>query len=99
MMPCCRLCVIAAALSLSACATPVIPDTPQPPLAQCDAVCWRPCDAAGIQYAPALDSTDALGDLVQQVVIPLRGRIDQCEVSRLACQQCIDRLKTAGIVR
>lgn len=84
---------------LAGCSQPVIPTPPQPPVAQCDAVCWQPCDANGIAYAPDPGTTDAIGDAVQQVIIPLRGRIDQCEVSRVACQLCIDRLRDSGIVR
>lgn len=92
-----RVAVIAALLA--GCAQPVIQQPPEPPIAQCEAVCWTPCNASGIAFAPAPETTDAIGDLVQQVVIPLRGRIEQCEVSRLACQQCIDRLKRAGVIR
>lgn len=90
---------VCACLLLVGCAQPVIPTPPEPPQAQCEAVCWVPCDASGIAFAPAPETKDAVGDLVQQVVTPLRGRIDQCEVSRLACQQCIDRFKKAGVVR
>jgi hypothetical protein len=94
-----RLALLALCAAMTACAQPVIQAPPQPPIAQCDAVCWQPCDATGIAYAPAPATTDAIGDLVQQVIVPLRGRIDQCELSRLACQQCIDRLERAGVIR
>lgn len=94
-----RLALIALCACLAACANPVIQSPPQQPIAQCEAVCWQPCSADGIKYAPAPDTTDAIGDLAQQVIVPLRGRIDQCEVSRLSCQQCIDRLKQAGVIR
>lgn len=94
-----RIALLALCACLTACANSVVQSKPQPPVAQCEAVCWQPCSADGIQYAPALGTTDAIGDLVQQVIVPLRGRLDQCEVSRLACQQCIDRLEHAGVIR
>lgn len=94
-----RLALAALCAALAACAQPVIQAPPQPPIAQCDAVCWQPCNADGITFAPAPATTDAVGDLTEQVIVPLRGRIDQCEVSRLACQQCIDRLEHAGVIR
>jgi len=86
-------------VALTACAQPVIQAPPMPPLAQCDATCRTECNASGIRYDPAADSINAIDDIVQQVVIPLRSRIDQCEISRLACQQCVDRLIDAGVAR
>ena len=95
-----RTAALALCGALAACAQPVVPTPPpQPPLAQCDAACWQQCAADGIQYDPAPGTTDAIGNLIDQVVIPLRGRIEQCDAARLACQQCIDRLRRAGVVR
>ena len=76
---------------------PIVAQLPESVTAACADMCYVTCDAAGIDFAPGAD--DPVGDLIEQVLIPLRGRIDRCEISRLACQQCIDRLKTVGAIR
>lgn len=85
------------ALLLTGCATHPIPSAlPPPPAADCAPICRVECTADGIAYEPG---SDPLGDLVQQVVLPLRQRLTQCELSRSACVQCLDRLQQAGVIR
>jgi hypothetical protein len=92
-----RLALVAVVLLAGCAAEPIIGRLPPPPEAGCADQCDVACDAFGIAYAPS--ESDAIGELVEQVIIPMRARIDQCELSRRACAQCINRLKIVGAVR
>lgn len=92
--------IILAVLLASACRRDAIVPTrpPNPPRAQCDALCDQPCDRSGIAYAPSA-SVDPVGELAQQVLDPLIDRFDQCALAKTACTQCLARLRAAGIIR
>lgn len=92
---------------------PVIPQPPTaPPSAQCDATCFTPCTAADIRLHlpprpgaatahghPLADTDAAFDELHEQVVLPLRARIDTCDEYRQACAQCLIRLDRARVIR
>lgn len=65
----------------------------------CEATCRTPCTAAGIEYITDPNTKDALNDLTETVVIPLRKRLTQCDTHRQSCVQCLDRLKEAGLTK
>lgn len=91
---------LAALAALAGCAArPIVESLPPPPDPQCSPLCGVQCDAAGIEYAPVTAAGNAVGELVEQVLIPLRARIDRCELSRHACAVCIDRLRDVGVIR
>lgn len=80
--------------------TPVVPTPPEPPPESCAAECRQPCDTAGIELVLEEGATDAFDQLVLQVVIPLRARLQQCsDIHRGACVQCLDRLREVGVTR
>ena len=93
----CLLLVAAIAL-LSGCA--FLPFKPQPVDEACDAQCRMPCDASVPVWTP-LDpgSTEAWDTYPEQVTIPLRGKVLQCDLQRQVCVQCLDRLTAAGVTR
>lgn len=74
---------------------------PSPVPENCDAKCRLPCTVdPNIQYRGASPNESAFDELVRQVVIPLRGELDRCEVEhRQACVQCLDRIKAAGLTK
>lgn len=95
-----RMLATLALAALAGCAArPIVESLPPPLDPQCSPLCGVQCDAAGIEYAPVPATDDAIGDLVEQVLVPLRARIDRCELSRRACAACIDRLRDAGVIR
>lgn len=66
----------------------------------CEALCRTPCDTTVPAWRPAdPDAADAWDTYPEQVTIPLRGRVEQCELHRVSCVQCLDRLKAAGVTR
>lgn len=73
---------------------------PDPIPELCEASCRTPCAVNPlIRYTPVVGSTRAFDDLVEQVVIPLKGEVAQCDTHRVACVQCLDRLKDAKITQ
>lgn len=71
-----------------------------PPPENCDPICRTKCEVdPNIKYVPVEGSDRALDDLVEQVVAPLRGEVDRCDTHRVACVQCLDRHKQAGLTR
>lgn len=93
--------VILGPLLLASCAaTPVVPAQPEPPPEGCDVACRQPCTADGISLELSPGAEDAFDQLVLQVVIPLRARLQECsDVHRGACVQCLDRLQAEGVTR
>lgn len=73
---------------------------PQPVDEGCEALCRTPCDASVPEWKPE-DPTDpkAWDTYPEQVTIPLRGKILQCDLHRTSCVQCLDRLKAQGVTR
>lgn len=91
--------LIALALSLAACVPATRPSLPQPVPALCSAACYQPCDTQAPTWAPAdPDSPDAWDTLAEQVLAPVIGQLEQCEVRRAACAACIQRHKAAGVL-
>lgn len=66
----------------------------------CDASCRLPCDATVPLWRPANpDAPEAWDSYPEQVTIPLKGKVEACDVQRRACVQCLDRLKAAGVTK
>lgn len=92
-------------LALAACATTrperVPPTTlPPPPDAPCAAQCFAACPgAAGLRLDAGPDDDDVLDRVVEQLLLPLRARIDACELRRQACVACLEALHAAGVIR
>lgn len=86
---------------LAGCATtPPIPSKAQPVDAQCDTLCYTPCDTTMPLWHPKdPNSPDAWDELAEQVVIPSKGMTEQCELHRQACERCLDRLLKSGVIR
>lgn len=96
--------LLAAALSaLPGCATVAKLVPREPILAQCDAKCYTPCVAAdgdtGIRWDGSPTDPAMFDRLADQVTLPLADRLRACDVNRQACTQCLDRLKSAGVIR
>lgn len=73
---------------------------PMPVDEGCDASCRTACDAEVPVWQPADPaSPDAWDSYPEQVTIPLRGKVLQCDLQRQTCVQCLDRLKAAGVTR
>lgn len=89
---------LALALAMTGCGKGNV--RPQPVEEGCEALCRTPCDASVPEWKPA-DPTDpkAWDTYPEQVTIPLRGKVEQCEIHRTSCVQCLDRLKAAGVTR
>lgn len=67
---------------------------------QCDASCRLPCDATVPYWKPAdPDAAEAWDEYPKQVVLPLVSKIEACDVQRLECVKCLDRLKAAGVTK
>lgn len=67
----------------------------------CDALCRTPCETSVPVWNPpggGLDESD-WDTYPEQVTIPLKGKADTCELHRVSCVQCLDRLKEAGVTR
>lgn len=88
-----------ALLVLTAC-THSIPTRSLPVPAQCDSMCYAPCDTTRPAWTPADASKPAAwDDIAPQVVAPLGHQLDLCELHRQACTQCLQRLKDAGVLQ
>lgn len=78
----------------------LLPRKPMPVDEGCDALCRTPCDASIPLWTPAdPDAADAWDTYPEQVTIPLRGKVQTCDLHRQSCVQCLDRLKAAGVTR
>lgn len=91
-------------LAITGCSNAVRPDKPPPIPAQCDAKCFVPCDTAGpkgsapMRWHARADDAGAWDRLITEVLSPLVERLDRCEVSRKACEQCLQRLEEAEVI-
>lgn len=87
--------------ALTGCArNPPIPHRAEPVPAQCDSLCYQPCDVRIPPWQPTdPDSPAAWDELPDQVLIPARLRLWTCEQHRQACERCLDRLREAGVIR
>lgn len=97
-----RLALIAAAvLALASCRSlPPIPDEATAVDAQCDTLCWTPCDTRIPAWTPPDPDSPSAWDLVPiQVLAPARALLETCELNRRACHRCLDRLREAGVIR
>lgn len=94
-----RLLLVAALLLAVGCAPrEVVLNPPEPVPEDCPAQCRQPCDFQA-RFHPDPDTDDALGELVDQVLVPLRTALDACDLRREVCVQCLDRLRRAGVTR
>lgn len=87
------------ALALTACGDKNV--RPQPVDEGCDALCRTPCETSvPIWNPPGGGASESDWDTYpEQVTIPLKGKADTCELHRVSCVQCLDRLKAAGATR
>lgn len=92
--------ILAASIALLLCACGKDNVRPQPVDEGCEALCRTPCDATIPEWKPA-DPTapEAWDTYPEQVTIPLSGKVQQCDLHRTSCVQCLDRLKAAGVTR
>lgn len=93
------LLALALGLSLSACgAKQGIAVKPDPLPENCEASCRTPCTVdPDIKYTPVPGSKDAIGDITKQVIAPLVVEVTKvCDSHRVACVQCLDRIKATG---
>ena len=68
--------------------------------AQCDTLCWTPCDTRIPAWAPPDPDSPSAWDLVPtQVLDPARRLLETCELHRRACHACLDRLREFGVTR
>lgn len=67
----------------------------------CDALCRTTCETSvPIWNPPGGGASESDWDTYpEQVTIPLKGKADTCELHRVSCVQCLDRLKAAGATR
>jgi len=66
----------------------------------CDALCRTPCNLIVPIWTPQdPDSPDAWDSYPEQVTSPVVGQLNQCELHRQACVQCLDRLKKSGLTQ
>lgn len=75
-----------------------------PVAAHCDdALCRAPCVAAdgdtGVRWEADPADPLAFDALAEVVGNELADRLRGCEVRRRACEQCLDRLKAAGVIQ
>lgn len=80
--------------ALAGCGWRVVRADPIP--AQCDAMCFVPCKSAARWDADPADP--AAWDALADTLADSRDETRQCEVRRKACEQCLTRLKAAGII-
>ena len=93
-----KVLLVLAIVATAACAR-TIPARPAAMPAQCDAMCYAPCDTKLPAWAPANPDDSAAWDtLAPQVLQPARRQLQQCELHRKACDQCIQRLRAAGVL-
>jgi hypothetical protein len=86
--------IVAALLLATACRS-----TPKLPIAaQCNPLCSVKCTTDGIAWTADPASAEAWDELGGEVVPALVGRVQACEVSRSACEQCLNRLDAAGVI-
>lgn len=90
--------VLTGALLLTSCGKDNV--RPQSVEEGCEALCRTPCDTSVPVWRPE-DPTDpkAWDSYPEQVTIPLRGKVQQCDLHRTSCVQCLDRLKKEGVTR
>lgn len=85
-------------LALAACGRQAVKPDPVPE--QCGAQCRVPCDTAVPQWVPTNPDAPAAWDSYpRQVTIPMKAKLQTCELHRVACVQCLDRLKAAGVTK
>ena len=90
--------LIAAVLVTAACSR-TVPTRGGPVPAQCNAMCEVPCTTQLPRWEPAdPDSPDAWDSLAPQVIQPAQQQLQQCELHRQACTQCLQRLRAAGVL-
>lgn len=66
----------------------------------CDASCRLPCDATVPLWRPVdPDDPKAWDEYPKAVVLPLVDKLEACDVQRLECVKCLDRLKEAGVTK
>jgi len=89
--------ILAALLAVGCSSTPKLPID-----AQCSPLCKEQCPTAaqaGVTWAADPEDPaawDALGGDVVPALVDLNA---QCEVRRRACEQCLQRLDRAGLIR
>lgn len=87
------------AIVLTAACGRTIPPRPAAVPAQCDAMCHTPCNTRLPKWAPVNPDDSAAWDtLAPQVLQPAQRQLQQCEQHRKACDQCIQRLRAAGVL-
>lgn len=73
---------------------------PEPVNEQCNASCRMPCDATVPLWRPLdPEAPSAWDEYPKQVVLPLVDKLEACDVQRLECVKCLDRLKEAGVTK
>ncbi|WP_254574463.1 hypothetical protein [Stenotrophomonas acidaminiphila] len=76
-----------------------VPQRPAPVPAQCDSLCFAPCNTQLPKWTPANpDDPRAWDTLGPQVIKPGQVQLQQCELHRKACDVCIQRLRAAGVL-
>lgn len=87
------------ALVLTAACGRSVPQRPEPVPAQCDSLCFAPCNTQLPKWTPANPDDPAAWDtLGPQVIKPGQLQLQQCELRRQACDTCIQRLRAAGVL-
>lgn len=68
--------------------------------AQCETICWTPCETQIPRWNPPDPDSPSAWDLVPiQVIDPARKLLETCELHRKACHQCLDRLRAQDVIR
>lgn len=94
------LCLLLIIVLLSGCSMFKQGVKPDPVNEQCDASCRLPCDATVPLWRPLdPDAPSAWDEYPKQVVMPLVDKLEACDVQRLECVKCLDRLKEAGVTK
>lgn len=75
----------------------------EPPMAQCNAICYKPCtgenDDTGVRWAGNPSDANAWDALAGEIVPALSEKLRACEQRRKSCVQCLDRLESNGVIR
>lgn len=74
----------------------------RPVPAQCNAVCFAPCAAdgdTGVRWEADPNNPAAWDALGGEVVPALADKLRVCEVRRQACEQCLQRLEAAKVIK
>lgn len=87
------------ALLITAACSRTVPQRQEPVPAQCDSLCFAPCNTQLPKWTPANpDDPRAWDTLGPQVIKPGQLQLQQCELHRKACDVCIQRLRAAGVL-